>query len=432
MKNRIIICGIVVTLMTLGLYGCGKTGVDVSELADLLNDVSETGNMTSDSETETEAEELSQEVSEEPVADDAFTGLEIPSESELGIEYAVVIDGKRYDFPLALKSFMDDGWSFTDDTSMHVNAGNYGNVYYLEKDGEQFVGVVENLSENQANVLDCALIGFQIKGSTNVKVEFPNGVTYGESSYDDVVAAFGEPTSVSDNNPKVRIEYREKALNYVSFTFFDGVMSEMAIQYVRFDNPNQTISPKNEVPEIVKAYKQPNSVSDNFSDYSFSIDGAVYRLPSPVSAFTANGWSIDTENSDEALANGSTGTVKLTKGEYTLSCYAENYDVYSAFIENCFIYDINIIGYYGETVDLRLPKGLKFRDNRKTVEKALEGTSYDTSEGSNDSVYFFVEDDNSEGVKNGYTIYLSDTGLASVEIVYQPDFDSFRKELGLN
>ena len=65
----------------------------------------------------------------------------------------------------------------------------------------------------------------------------------------------------------------------------------------------------------MRAYIAPETEGNQLQEFIVLYDGAYYKLPAPVSSFTANGWQINKEESDAAVKNGKVTAKKNAKGK---------------------------------------------------------------------------------------------------------------------
>ena len=87
------------------------------------------------------------------------------------------------------------------------------------------------------------------------------------------------------------------------------------------------------------AYEKPDALGDSLEEFRISLDGAVYEVPVPVSVLIADGWELDTSDSDAEVAAHDIGWVTLRKGGQEIREIAVNYADYATIPENCWFRD---------------------------------------------------------------------------------------------
>jgi len=125
-----------------------------------------------------------------------------------------------------------------------------------------------------------------------------------------------------------------------------GDLAEMEPTDVHFrynENVKYLIDRTNpKAPAYLKKYKAPAELgSDAFSGV-VSVNGDVYKLPAPVSAFTDNGWTI-TAQPDSIIA-GDFDYITLENGTKTLDAVIINYGEYQTIPANCVVTEITAKG----------------------------------------------------------------------------------------
>ena len=97
-----------------------------------------------------------------------------------------------------------------------------------------------------------------------------------------------------------------------------------------------------ETEEIELAYSVPELLENELGSFVLEIEGDLYRLPAPMSAFLENGWEIAERSVDFIDANSSsTNAVDLTKNDKTIfDADLINFDKEAKPIEECYVYGI--------------------------------------------------------------------------------------------
>lgn len=154
-----------------------------------------------------------------------------------------------------------------------------------------------------------------------------------------------------------------------------------------------------EVPEVVTQYQAPTELGNDLSSCIAEIDGHLYKIPAPVSAFLENGWDILYNDNSEVIAGKDSGYgYYLTKDNQKFRIGIKNYAENATAVENCFVVDIYNDD-FSTVIPVKLQNGITFNMNTADLEAALEGTTYEKEEGSSLDSYFIPSfDDKYYGV----------------------------------
>ena len=136
----------------------------------------------------------------------------------------------------------------------------------------------------------------------------------------------------------------------------------------------------NETTEKELSYKAPTELGDDLLSFTIKLEGDLYKLPAPMSAFLDNGFTI-TDPPPSYLTStliykylpGMTGTrprglflslsqsyIYLKKGNITYAVDAFNYSDKPLVIEKCFVTGIQDPSDHKETADFVLPGDITF------------------------------------------------------------------------
>ena len=132
-----------------------------------------------------------------------------------------------------------------------------------------------------------------------------------------------------------------------------------------------------ETEEIVLEYSIPEQLGDDLRSFIIELEGDLYRLPAPLSAFLENGWEV-TENNEGFIDaySSSTNVLDLTRNNITIyDIDMVNFDNERKAIEDCYVYGIFVgqtYTFWGENersgdVALILPGGVTIGDNEAEV-----------------------------------------------------------------
>ncbi len=227
-------------------------------------------------------------------------------------DFQIQIDGNVYQFPMAYDAFIQNGWELDTDYSSEteeLEPNQYG-LYYFVKDGVECTGYVINLGINNQPVTECLVGGISIDSyywDVNTgEVLMAGGIQRGVSTLDDILAAYGNPTDTYEGDTYTSVTYDKDSFCDVELTVGaeSGVLEGIDMQNFVAPEGFDVGEASDEVPEEIAAYQAPTELGDDLLSYRVELDGALYQLPCPVSALLENGWTIDENNSDEAIGEG--------------------------------------------------------------------------------------------------------------------------------
>ncbi len=357
----------------------------------------------SESETETETVVETEEETETETETEAETrepAASIPSElSDDLYDFQVSIDGTVYQFPMWYSDFEAMGWTYLGDKSMTLASNEYTFGDEWEKDGLTIDVQMLNLSMNTVDMTKSLVAGISFDKwnmeDFNADVILPGGIQYGVSTTDDIIAAYGEPTSDYEGDMYYELDYNFDYMQKVSFYVYHdtGVLEEIELKnFVELEGADNSIDTT--VPDAVTEYVAPTELTDDYYSYNVEVYGDIYTLPCPVDAFLENGYVINEEWSDLEIGSGSYGRVTLERGDESLDLTVDNLAEYATIVENCFITSIRATNLDDEQ-QLIVPGNLTVGASEDEVLEVIEGFNYDVSELSGYTYYKIYAPDKS-------------------------------------
>lgn len=293
-------------------------------------------------------------------------------------DYTVAINGKVLSFPLDYSKFATSGFAL--DTSLKnatLKAGQYS--IYKVKDGEYVTEIyIANLSEEEKELTDCTVCGVVSSVERNVQLKLPKDISFG-TSMNSVTEKYGS----ADKTTADTLIYGTE-LEGAKLGFEDGGLHE--VYYYRIVNP-EDLEFSNETPKEVKAYKDPEYLSNELSDFTFYLYGTTYTMPLPVSRMIKAGWIKVAESGEHIPANATVeDAVKLTAANRTLTLGVRNIANYPTSVENCYVTGVKSTT--DVKLDLTLANGCRVgsttynlentfgKDNFTSIEKKGGKTKY--------------------------------------------------------
>lgn len=112
-------------------------------------------------------------------------------------------------------------------------------------------------------------------------------------------------------------------------------------------------------------------MSDDLFDFTFKLDGAVYRLPCDLEDFTENGWSISSNHiTEKTMVQGDTQEpFTMSKGDNKIFVEAYNMSGNAKMLKDCKIGEIKVDDHCQN--GFVIAKGIKIKSGMKEVEETF-------------------------------------------------------------
>lgn len=373
-------------------------------------------------EEETEAETAIEAVEEAPEAAKADEAI-----SDDIYSFQMLFDGELYTFPMTYDEFVAKGWENCDDETFEITPNSYTWCSFKKGDVRANCDVL-NMFVNTLPVHQCDIVGFSVDSfsmekAPETKLVLPAGITYGESTLDDITAAYGPASDVYEGSLYTKLTYEYSLYQNVELEvdLESGVLSAVDLRNMdekkcataNMEEPEIS----DEIPANVLNYKAPEALSDDLFDYTIEYAGDLYQLPAPVSVFLSNGWTLK-DNSAETVAGRDSGWAYLMKDNQELRVLAKNYEPDLTKIENCFVTEVKS-DIYTTDLPLTLSKGLTRDMTTAELEAALDGIEYETSDSSS-FVYYNVYGKDSRLDGYQFCVDTEKDSVINIEAEYAP------------
>ena len=366
---------------------------------------------------------------------------EWPTEvSENWLDYTIKINDTIYKLPMPYAEFKSAGWE-ADYLSTSIAANTYDYTTF-ELDGIEMQVLIVNYGLKEAPVEECFVAGFSIDPEwydvrSSSVIELSGGIKWMTSTEADIKAAFGAPDYTYDG------EYDGEA--YVTMDYADDeIRSGMDLE-INSDGVLECIGIANVAvpeglnvdasqidtapPEINSYYVAPTGPSTELFDHIVTInENEYYKLPVPVSEFTANGWTLDTATPDYISGNSYELTYIEKNGE-KLNVKIENFTSDAILPINAYVTSISVDTDYF-ALPISFPGGYSAGDH---YDKFTEVFGDKEDYGFDDSYTSFIKLD--------YMCYDGDEvggngiGYLSIDIYADPDtgvMNEIRYSLGMD
>lgn len=389
------------------------------------------------SSAESVAEEVQTEASSEAQTE-AQTGADAAAGqtglSEKWSDFQIQIDDQVYQFPMTYQDFVSYGWTSEDSEFPTLEPSQY-DLLYFTKDDVRCMAYVINLAKNNMAADQCLVGGISIDSFdwdvSAGNVVLPGGIVRGEASAAAIEEAYGTPSDVYEGDLYKKLTYETDSYCRLEMSVDNetGVLSDIEVRNFVEPEGFDAGEISEEIPAEVTAYEKPDALGDSLEEFRISLDGAVYEVPVPVSVLIADGWELDTSDSDAEVAAHDIGWVTLRKGGQEIREIAVNYADYATIPENCWFETLSVGGYTLEA-EGELPCGIKTGMAEADLTAILDqaGVTYTTEadEGS-DFAYYKI---NELAYDQCYelTVYKGDDGHFGKDTVMEVTCRNVRSE----
>jgi serine/threonine protein kinase len=296
--------------------------------------------------------------------------------SENLLDYTLNFDGDVFQLPMTLDVFLSYGWETDTDLSGTLVSGQY-HWYYFTRGNKEATVYMANMSDEPRHISRATVYSLKMNaywdymGDSHVEIELPMGIKTG-SSKEDVIAAFGEPTSTiefttDDDEDYADLSYFNKATDTTAYyrgvkiQIRNGFVAEIIVSNMA-QLPSDLISDAVEVSSVItekeKNYKIPAELGSDLASFNIEIDGDLYTLPTPLTAFLNNGWEIQ-EGETNMLSERTSFGIHLVKDNFQLShINVTNFSDSLMYIQNCFVVSVSSLQYVSDKVTFTLPGGI--------------------------------------------------------------------------
>lgn len=329
---------------------------------------------------------------EEPAdeLDEEFPGEDIPDyQVELPEEmssFTIAIWGEVYKIPVSYEEFISLGWEYDGDDTITVGAETYLENEKFEQEGNVLYVDLMNPNSRETAISKCYVAGIHVDASSaesqGIHVNLPGSLVFQKSTEEEVTAVYGLPIDRYEEGKEIFLTYEYGINRSVRLGFNEetGALTELNLQNFRNPEGEEELENVSDDPTPeVKAYIAPETEGNQLQEFVVLYDGAYYKLPAPVSGFTANGWQINKEESDAAVQNGKYGYVTLEKGGQKLYAIVHNYGKDATTIRNCFVTTL-----YGDLDTTKVPitvaGGITLGMDEEQFLSAAEGQTYEKTE----------------------------------------------------
>lgn len=350
----------------------------------------------------------------------------VETREEVDTIYQFTLDGVLYTLPCDLSVFLENGWNFQDPQyTDEVIPGLTIQPCQFEKEGEDGNSMILNLlnaSGNAATAVQCRVTGIEIDGEIGSSVfETANGISLGDQK-EEVLQTYGE--TGEDGDTQLEYEFGsglEDTQQPSGFHFFfegfntdsltveldeNNTVSSIEMNYYKmFEEDNTEVSAR---PDYLNSYSAPDALGEEIGGFSFELEGNLYTLPAPVSAFTENGWAFPgTSETVGGLNQKFTSMQKTDETEKSLSVEIKNdsenlVSLTDSYLSQITIYESNT----AQGIEFTLPGGITMQSSEEDLLAAVpQWNDLQDSQILEDGVYYYV---GTSGTTTAYQLWNED------------------------
>ncbi len=159
-------------------------------------------------------------------------------------------------------------------------------------------------------------------------------------------------------------------------------------------------------------YEWPTAISENWLDYTLSIDDTIYKLPMPYNEFKSKGW--DSDYLSTSIAANTYTTATFSNGNVEMQVLIINYGLKEAPVEECFVagftFDPDFYDISDSTV-IELSGGIKWGQSTEADIKKVFGAPDYTYSGDYNGVPYTTMDYASDELNSGVDFELNAEGV---------------------
>lgn len=156
--------------------------------------------------------------------------------------FQIQVDGVVYTLPSPINQLIENGWEARDDMDFELEPFTYTNFAMIKDDVTKYPALLNNSETETKPASECEIGGFEFvleDAENGISVVLPGGLSFG-ATYDEIVAAYGEPDSrfqEREDGTAGNIEYNGQTNNLGEssywFFFFDeetGGLNEIRVK----------------------------------------------------------------------------------------------------------------------------------------------------------------------------------------------------------
>lgn len=333
-------------------------------------------------------------------------------------DFTFSMEGVVYQLPTHYQNFVAHGWkidgtrsNISEDDMLPANSHTY---FYMTNNAVYFSAEVINMSGNARMMKDCDVGAVTITASDNLDLKLAGGIGC-LSTIEEIQSAYGVPSSVSTYTDNSYLEYEVNYYIDMKFNIYNSQTTYNSITLRNFvaTDRDQTTA-KDERPAYLDTYVAPAELGDDIKSTRFILDGVVYQLPCPLDAFTANGWTVQSDSIGTLGAGNDEYGVTLAKGNYKINLSMINLTDFETYTKNCAVSGVSIYTYDLKNAPrdiVQLPGGITLWSTLEDIQETYK--DFDCYDGTSSSSFTYYNRDYSAKI---YYHYYKEDKDGSIEI----------------
>lgn len=308
------------------------------------------------------------------------------------MDYTFTLNGVVYQLPCDLSAFTDAGWTISSSGYSNETAipGADYDSFRMSNNGQDIYLSVYNYSGNTRQLAECPVGAIECSLGDGPDFFIAKGLTPA-ATVEEITAALGSPNERYNGSDYTSISYKDPSDEYNGVAFFcytDEAHAEYSSITLRhFVKLSSDATETSAVyPDYLNDYVAPTELGTDLTSGIISIDGDLYRLPAPVSAFLDNGWSF-TQLPGYVVAGGY-DYADMERNGLQLSVRVMNFSDFQTIPENCAVYSVSFSDYDDQL--LQLPQDLTIGSTLAQVQSAVTD-QFTVYEGSGDTDFTYSE-----------------------------------------
>ncbi len=306
-------------------------------------------------------------------------------------DFQLMLNGTLYTFPMPYSDFVATGWEPWKATIESLKPSQYDSLTFDNGTAKLLVYIF-NLSDDVVPLNECQIGGIKID-TDKVTASLAKGITFGSSTYDDIIAAYSDPSEKYDGSDFSSLTYATGSYSLLKFMTnkTDKKISNIEIKnFVKSENKPDSTASTGDVPAVVSQYEAPKVLGDDPYSFHVKYNGVLYRLPVPVSELLNNGFKLTNKPYDSVRAGDYKTGFDFMANNQKLTTALMNYSDQGAPPEHCFVTELKY-DYLATKLPMELPKGITEKSSQADI-KAAYGEPKEKSTSSMFETWEYQED----------------------------------------
>ena len=315
------------------------------------------------------------------------------------LDFGFTLEGVYYTLPCSFYELASNGWGVEwvydeGETAPGKYQCGFSALYHDSYEKQIFLEYY-NGSTSARPVEECRIGSVQVSQDNGASIVLDNGIGFG-SSYEAVQTAYGEPDDVwdhDDNTKTLTYNGRDAQGEDQRITITISAANTVTGIYLEYckTQPTDAVYTVYEAPSYLSAYQTPSSMSSNLSDTVFILEGALYRLPAPLSAFINNGWTLDAYE-DVVPGMNTDGNVWIERNGTRARVAVQNFAEYQVETRNCVVCEILFSENDLPDVSFSITGGIGYGSTFWDLRSAAGTYNVEESGWSDNSSFFYISD----------------------------------------